>query len=51
MKTKETFSVNDGTVYKLWSECGCGCGAVVRNRYAQGHDMKAKSQELARKAK
>lgn len=38
------FDVNDGQTYKLWNECECGCGQVVRNRFAQGHDMKVKTQ-------
>lgn len=29
------------------NSCQCGCGAEVKNRFAQGHDAKLKSQLLA----
>ncbi len=48
-KNNETISfdeLNDGTAYRLWRTCGCGCGEVVKGVFAQGHDMKLKSQVL-----
>ncbi len=35
---------HDGTTYKLFNVCACGCGAIVRNNFKQGHDMKVKVQ-------
>lgn len=37
-------SFHDGTTYRLWNECQCGCRKVVRNRFAQGHDMKVQKE-------
>lgn len=34
-----------GTTYRLWNVCGCGCGAVVRNLFKQGHDMRTPGQK------
>lgn len=40
MEIKEFFAAGD--TYKLWRTCGCGCGEVVKNVFAQGHDMRVK---------
>jgi hypothetical protein len=42
-------NLNDGLTYRLWRTCGCGCEQVVRGVFAQGHDMKLRSQEKAAK--
>lgn len=38
--TQSTKDFHDGTTYKLWGPCLCGCGEVVRDRFAPGHDMR-----------
>lgn len=44
MKTKQDPMFNDGQTYRLWMMCACGCRTLVRNNWAQGHDMKVKTQ-------
>lgn len=45
MKTQSLKEFHDGTTYKLWRTCGCGCGQVVQNVFAQGHDMRVKGKD------
>lgn len=43
MKNQDKF--HDGTTYKLFTLCQCGCGGLTRNRFLQGHDMKTPIQK------
>lgn len=36
---------HDGTTYKLFVTCQCGCGGLTRNRFKPGHDMRVKTQK------
>lgn len=43
--TQNLDTFHDGTTYKLFQLCGCGCGGLTRNRFLQGHDMKTPVQK------
>ena len=45
MKTQKLDNFHDGTTYKLFMECLCGCGELTRNLFRQGHDMKLAVQK------
>ena len=36
---------HDGTTYKLFTLCLCDCGALTRNLFKQGHDMRTPVQK------
>lgn len=43
--TQNLDKFHDGTTYKLFQLCGCGCGGLTRNRFLQGHDMRTPVQK------